>query len=60
MLGADGAVLGEVAAGLAHHPHGNARRRFSATGAEEQVLSIERQGAVGHLLPEEEDSKSKE
>src|SRR6266404_4505234 len=35
VLCADFAVFGKIAASLAHHPHGNAGKNLSATGAEE-------------------------
>lgn len=48
---ADGAVFGEVAAGLPHHPDRKARKSFAAAGTEEEVLAIERHGSRGHLGP---------
>lgn len=60
VIGANGAVFGKVAAGLAHHPDRDARCRFTTAGAEEQVLSIERRRGCGHRGPAEENSKSKE
>ena len=56
---ADGAILGEIAAGLAHHPDGEARECFAAAGAEEEVFSIKRSRVCGHLAPGKEDNKSR-
>lgn len=39
MLGANFAVFGKVAAGLAHHPDGEARNGFAAASAEEEFLA---------------------
>jgi len=39
VLGADLAVFGKIAAGLAHHPDRNARDGFSAAGTEEEFLA---------------------
>jgi hypothetical protein len=39
MLGADFAVFGKVAAGLAHHPDGEARNGFAAASAEEELFA---------------------
>lgn len=58
MVGADGAVFGEVAAGLAHHPDGETGSCFAAAGAEEEVFSIERKGLIRGHASELEDNKS--
>jgi hypothetical protein len=49
VIGADGAVFGKVATGLAHHPDGEARYGFAAACAEKEVLSIDRSGSAGHV-----------
>ena len=39
VLGADFAVFGKIAAGLAHHPDGEARNGFAAASAEEEFFA---------------------
>lgn len=60
VIGANGAVFGQVATGLAHHPDGKTRKSFATASAEKQVFSIERSGIRGHLAlwPDEENNKS--
>ena len=41
-MGANFAVFGEVAASLAHHPHRDTGKRFSAASAQEKILAIYR------------------
>jgi hypothetical protein len=58
MFGADGAILRQITAGLAHHPDGNARQSFSAARAEEQVFSSHRCGSDGHCRSVKKNNKS--
>ena len=41
-IGANFAIFGEIAASLAHHPHGHPRKRLAAASAQEQFLAISR------------------
>src|SRR4029077_1696375 len=50
VLCADFAVFGQIAAGLAHHPHGNAGEDFTATSAEEQIFSVDWRSLLAHVL----------
>src|SRR6266704_1280539 len=52
VLCANLAVLGEIPACLAHHPHGNAGKDLTAAGAKEQVFSVDRRSLQGHIPPE--------
>jgi len=49
MFGTNGAVFGEVAAGLAHHPDGNTWKRFAAAGTEKEFFTAERFGKSHHV-----------
>ena len=48
VLGADFAVFGKVAAGLAHHPDGEARNGFAAASAEEELFAAQSGGLGSH------------
>ena len=47
VLLADGAVFGQVASRLAHHPHRHARDGLVAAGTQEQLFGAERCGSSG-------------
>lgn len=49
MFCADFAVFGKIAAGLAHHPDGEARNGLAAAGAQEKLLAGERVGLGRHV-----------
>ena len=53
MVCADSTVLGQIAAGLAHHPYGDPRQGIATAGAEEEVFAVERNGFRGHVVQRE-------